>query len=116
MLNYSLPAFTSPITVGLSSDGVSCPFDGHILYVDHRNAIDGSIVASFQPSRASSPYATFTDAQGNTWTDAQGNTWTLARSTTGSQPLLVLVDGLAAAHTIAEIRAAASDAKDIVES
>lgn len=31
-------------------------------------------------------------------------------------PLLVLVDGLAAAHTIAEIRAAASDAKDIVES
>ena len=76
----------------------------------------GSIVASFQTSRASSPYTTFTDAQGNTWTDAQGNTWTLARSTTGSQPLLVLVDGLAAAHTIAEIRAAASDAKDIVES
>ena len=49
----------------------------------------GSIVASFQPSRASSPYATFTDAQGNTWTDAQGNTWTLARSTTGSQLSIV---------------------------
>ena len=81
VLNYSLPAFTSPITVGLSSDGVSYPFDGHILYVDHRNAIDGSIAASFDPSRASSPYATFTDAQ--------GNTWTLARSTTGPQLSIV---------------------------
>ena len=78
-----------------------------------------------EPSRASSPYATFTDAQGNTWTaqgntwtDAQGNTWTLASCSAGitARPLLVLVDGLAAAHTIAEIRAAASDAKDIVES
>ncbi len=55
---------TSAVEIGTRQTGTIEPFDGTIYYVEIRNGIDGTIVAS--PRFTGTP--TFQDGQGNTWT------------------------------------------------
>ncbi|HJS83597.1 MAG TPA: LamG-like jellyroll fold domain-containing protein [Nitrososphaera sp.] len=72
---------TASLRIGQAQSG-SLPLDGNVYRVDLRNAIDGAVVASFDASTLTEPYASVVDSQ--------DITWNLSRSTSGRK--LTVVD------------------------
>jgi hypothetical protein len=70
------------LQIGVYNGGASGPMIGQIYAAQVRNGIDGTLVANFDATTATSPYATTTDST--------GKIWTFNRSATGKK--LAIVD------------------------